>query len=359
MSDWLGVLKTTLKQYAKGETDAFSKRSVAFAYLKDRGKMTTRQTGQKVNWKIKTGIPNPGPYVDAAARQTLQRNNYWQEAELDWCAYDWREGLSKMDLLKNQAGPTQIIDMMKSTISGQTEGFQRQFAIDFYKDGNLGANLGRIHGIESFFGAGSTLGNGVFNPDDTYAGLDTDLGAIDGSAPSGGTWPDGVLTTPAYDCWSPLILSSTSTAFGNGATWKENCDNIVQHALTWSGRNGQGTPPARTILTDSIYYNAFLAQQRVKERFVASDTLSTAYKTGRQSVNFGGVDIVCDFDCPSSTAYGIVWEVMELKSMQPEMFVTDQEYCSDQKMWKLGIDFYGALINYTIRGHFKIAELGS
>lgn len=356
MASWQGSVIATINQYIKGRTDAVERNSVVLAMLKDKNRLTTgaKNSGETVVWNVLYKLPSTTVYEDMAVRQ-FPRPNLLKQASLPWGSYDTSTAISKHDLLKNR-GAEKMTDLLQTMIDASMESMVQTFCRDLYVDGT---GTRKVHGFGSWFGTGATLSNGVFNPSDTYAGLSTALGNYGGTATSA-TWPNGNTTTPEYDFWSPLIVSSTSTAFGTDATWAANAVNILRKAKTWSDRNSRMDGRATTFITDPAYYSDLLAQLELKERVVASDATTKLAKLGFQTVNYQGLECTHEYFCPASQGFGICWDVLELKSQQEDLFESAEKVFSEtDKSWRMGVDFYGQLVSKSIRPHFNVQELGS
>lgn len=355
MANWQGQLVATLSKYVKGKVDAIEKKSVAFAMLKNKGRITTgtANSGIQTEWNVQYRMPTTNSYEDMQVR-TFSRPSTMKRATLPWCSYDCCFALSKEDRLKNR-GEQQMTNLWQVTMDAAVKSMERKFQTDVYADGNGGS--ANIHGFNSWFGVGATLSNGAFNPSDTYAGISTALGAYGGSAPSSGTWPSG-LPSAEYDFWSPMILSSTSSAFGSSATWLANCADILRKAKVWSDRN-MSDGLVDTFITTGDYYEALSAKLELKEQVIVNPN-SPAVKLGFPVITFHGMEVLHEPFCPNATGYGINFSVLELMSLQDELFPVEAEvYSETDKSWRMGLDFYGQMKSESIRSHFKVAELGS
>lgn len=353
MTIWNGQLNATIKKYVKGKTDAYSRAMAAWGALEQNGRITTGHSGTNVVWNVAMKTNLAREYEDMQGRE-FRRHDLLKQATLPWAAYDSTFALSKQDLLMNR-GQEQITNLLEANITSMTDGMRQRLAGAIYQDGVPTA--AGLHGFMSWFGAGATLSNGFFNPSDTYAGLSTALGTYGGTAPTT-TWPVGKTESCEYDFWSPLILSATSTAWGSAATWAANCLDILMSAHTMVQRNAENPGPKHVFMSPT-WYRDLLRQITVKEQVIVGNTQMMA-KLGYTSVNFYGMEIVLDYYCPDANAFGINCDVLELMSMQNEVFSTDAKVTSEiDKTDRYGMDFIGQLKQASPRNDFRVAELGA
>lgn len=357
MASWQGSLIATLNKYIKGKIDSFDRRSVLYMMLKQNGRIVTGApaAGENTVWNVQHRLPTTQVYEDMAFRNA-GRTNLLKQASLPWGLYDCPSALSKFDLLKNK-GEAEMTNLLAMTAASNLKSMEQRISQDLYADG---AGTNQIHGFNTWSGSGATLSNGVFNPSDTYATLSTALGNYGGTAPTGGTWPDGVTLTPQYDFWSPLLVSSTSTAFGATNTWAANCRTILRKTKIWADNKGAENRGPTTAVMSANYYNDLKAALEVTEMSTFSDAHAKLTKFGFPAIEVEGMAITHEYWCPSSCVFGINWDVLELRSLQDDVFHVDEKLYNDaDKSWKLGADAYIQLVHYALPPMFKIAEYGS
>lgn len=358
MASWQGSLIATLNKYIRGKINSYERRSVLYMMLKKNGRIVTGapSAGENTVWNIQFRLPTTNVYEDMAFRNPA-RQNLNKQASLPWGLYDCPSALSKFDLLKNK-GEAQMTDLLAQLAESNLKSMEQKISNHMYQS-NSGTN--QIAGFNTWGGsAGATLSNGVFNPSLTYAGLNTALGAYGGAAPTGGTWPDGVTENPEYDFHSPLLVSSTSTAFGNTATWAANCLQILRKTKIWSDNKGADNRGPSTAVMSAAYFNDLKAQLETKDQAIITNQHPDMVKFGYPNISVEGMDITHEYWTPASSVFGINWDVLELRSLQDDVFHVDEKLYNDaDKSWKLGADAYIQLVHWALPPMFKISELGS
>lgn len=356
MAGWQGRLTATLSKYIKGKVDAFDRKSPLWALMKADGRMVYGGTGNKMEWNLKVKLPTTVAYTDMQTR-TFNRHDLLRRLTLEYIAYDCTSAVSKLDVLANR-GQEQMTNMIQEAVDAISDSMEQQLLADFYAD--IADDSTKLAGFGSWENSGSTLSNGVFNGSGTYAGLSCVLGDLGGSAPSSGTWPNGVTTTPQYDAHTPLHLSSTSTAFGATATWEANALAILRQGVMWASRNSMGEGRPTLFVTTQDYMSKLFALLEARERLSIQSATPKLAKFGFNAVTYYGLECIDDYWCPNATGHGLNMDALELHSMQADIFSPLEKKDSEiDKTTRLGMDFYGQLKSSVIRGHFDVAERGS
>jgi hypothetical protein len=230
-----------------------------------------------------------------------------------------------------------------------------QFADEWYIDGNASGNAKRIHGLESWFAATQTIdisagtartanaADRVGYPSDTYAGLSTILGNYGGSWT--GSWPTGTGDAH-YDFWSPVIINYTSSDFsGTADTWAAQGDEAIRYMIIKCQKNKSRKGQLDLVMIDSTMYEGFLNLIESKERFISRpgrNEGSLAKLGFTDTVNWDGVDVTWEYGVPPSVGYGANLDGMELRSLQPTLFVPEgPDFDIASQSWRFSIDFYG------------------
>lgn len=356
MAGWQGRLTATLSKYLKGKVDAFERKSPLWALMKSDGRMVYGGSGNKIEWNMQVKLPTTSVYTDMQTR-TFVRHDLLKRLTLDYIAYDCTGAVSKLDMLANR-GNEQMTNLLQTEVDGIAKSMENKLLADFYYD--IADDANRLAGFGSWENVGSSLSNGVFNGSGTYAGLSTVLGDLGGSAPTSGTWPNGVTETPQYDAHTPLHLSSTSTAFGASATWEANALNILRNAVLWASKNSRGEGKPTLFVTTQDYMSKLFALLEARERLSIQSATPKLAKFGFNTITYYGLECVDDYWCPAATGHGLNMDALELHSMQPDVFSPLEKKDSEiDKTTRFGMDFFGQLKSSTIRGHFDVAERGS
>jgi hypothetical protein len=351
------VVNTTIANYIRGEENNILRNRKLTAIMREKGRISLNWSGTKMDWKVRyrRGAIQGFSHADTMSFKPVDR---WKTAELEWRGYNTTELMTKLDRLKN-ASTQAIINTYSELAKSLLDDMEEAFGDELYIDGNAAGNSKRIHGIESFMGAGASIGGLVRQPNDTFAGLSTNLGFYGGNWT--GDWPTG-KGDAHYDFWSPLLVDYTGSGWAASTkTWPNTCLEALRFATIKTMKNK--TPKGRLdmhLLNDEMYRQALEAvdsKVRINAQHNASN--STLVKLGYTDVfNYDGVDVTFEYGTPVNTGYGFNCDQMHLCSMQNALFVPDgPDWDIASKAWRLSLDFFGncrwncryfhKLFNYT------------
>lgn len=339
--DWSRVVNTTISNYIKGEEVNILRNRKLTAMLKSRGRITMNWSGNDMNWKVRYRRAPMTGYADTDTL-TFQRRDRWKTANLGWRGYSATDAMTKGERLKNR-GVQAIINVYSQIAQSLMEDMEESFSDEFYINGNATGNSKRMHGIESFMAGTAQAGNYVALPNATFANLNTNLGSYGGNWT--GTWPTGTGDA-SYDFWSPLLVDYTNTAWtATTKTWPNTCVEALRFAIIKSLKNKTLKGKLDVFFLNDELYRQFLSLLDSKQRILiqSNESNSTLIKLGFTDVqNFDGVDITYEYGTPVNVGYGINVDQMEVRSMQPQLFVPDgPDYDIASKSWRFSIDFFG------------------
>ena len=296
---------------------------------------------------------------------TFSRRDRWKTAQLEWRGYAATDSMTKLEKLKNK-NVEAIIKVYSEIAVHLMADMEDQFGDEFYIDGNAAGNSKRIHGVKSFLGtSGASTLAPIGKPNSTYAGLVATLGnyggtwsGITGAEPAG-TWPTGTGDAH-FDFWSPLIVDYTSAvSVANGGwaattkTWPNTCEEAIRFGLIKSRKNKSARGMIDLILLNDDLYRQFEDKFSAKERLNVQrgDKKGGLYALGFEDmINFEGCEISYEYGLPSTEGYGFPIEMMELASLQDQLFVPngpDEDIASQS--FRFSIDFFGNLQCRSIR----------
>jgi hypothetical protein len=350
MAEWSRVVNTTTHDWLRGEEVNVLRNRKLLALMKEKGRISFNHFGDAVNWKVQY---KQVPLQGAADGDTLTfpRRDRWKSAQLDWRGYASTDSMTKKERLMNRS-TAQLVDMYADIAKLLMQDMKTQFGQEFYVDGYASGNEKRLHGIESFMGGSVAQTNQPIElPSKSYAGLNTDLGSYGGNWT--GNWPDG-LGDAHYDFWSPLQIDYTNTlAAASGGwqsstqTWPNVCTEALNYGIIYTQKNRTMEEKLDVVLLDVLLYRQFKDAMRVKERIEVqrNGAESKLVKLGfEDTLNMDGCDITSEYGIPANTGYGFNVDMMELRSMQGQMFVPNgPEYNQGTMSWRFVIDFWGNL----------------
>lgn len=352
MADWSRIVNTTIRQYVRGEEVNVLRNRKVTAMLKSKGRISFNHSGDGIDWKVRYKRAPLFGYADTDTL-TFSRRDRWKTAFLDWRGYSITDSQTKMEKLKNK-GTEAIVKIYDSIARNLMEDAEDQFGDEFYVDGYATGNGRRLIGIESFMGnTGVSTAVPIAVNDDSYAGLDTDLGAYNGTWT--GNWPVGTGDAH-YDFWTPLLVDYTS-AITNSATnvgwrastktWDNTCLEALRFGIIHSRKNKTAKGMLDFILLNDELYRAFVENQAVKERINTNrgQKASGLVALGFDDVTYyEGCEITYEYGVPSTVGYGWNIDQMELKSLQDQLFVPEgPDYDIASKSWRFSVDVFGQI----------------
>lgn len=358
MPDWTRIVNTTMHEFIRQEEPQVIRNRKLSALMLERGRITMNHSGDIMDWKVRFKQAPMVGFTDGDTLNFAQRDK-WRTAQLPWRGYASTDSMTKMQREKNKSSEA-IIKLFSAMTETLMEDMDQQFGEEFYVDGELGGNSKRLHGLESLFGA-SAPGAGalIAAPNDTYAGLLTNLAGYGGSWT--GTWPTGTGDAH-YDFWSPLIVSYTNTGWtATTKTWPNTCVESLRFGIIKGKKNSLKSTKLELVLMADELYRQFLDAYGVKENlYVTRGMESPLYKLGfTDTLNFDGIDLTYEYGVPAGCAYGLPIEQMELCSLQGQLFVpTGPEYNIVDQSYRVSLDFMGNLRIKGARYMTKWAALG-
>jgi hypothetical protein len=343
-TDWSRVIGTTLVTHLREEELTTFRRFKVFAALEGSGRVTMNSGGRGFDWQIRYKN-QPVTSNNGESPRVFSRHNLWQRAYLPYRGYTVTDQVTKREMLENR-GAQALIDVAGKMASRLQESMQEQLSKEVYIDGNAAGNEDRFHGLESVFGvkngvdtvnitdgtrrAGGNAADPFFYPDDEYAGLSTELGAVAGAQTEAGAWPSA-QADPEYDYYSPLIVNCKSTYFGGASqTWKDQCLEAIREGVHNAKRNDTRESQIDMILVHRSMYIDLLNRLDARERAIVSKT------NGLRSYGFGdvvevdGIEVSTEYAVPNNSGYGISLGNMEMRCMEGQLMVGEGPYYNEE-----------------------------
>jgi hypothetical protein len=339
--DGIRLINSTISRYIKGQTVNILRNKKLPALLKSKGRFTFNWDGLDMVWRVKV---RRAPMQGFADNDTLnfQKRERTRTATLPYRGYSLTDQITKFERLKNR-GNSQIINLFSEMVENLMKDADEAFGQEFYSDGNLSANAKKMHGLESFLGAGSAQGDFCRAPSDTFANLSTVLGALGGVWT--GTWPSGYGDTQ-YDAWSPTLVDYSGAGWeADVKEWANTCTEALRYAIIKTNKNKSMQGRIDMFMVTDDMYREFLNKLDEKQRIQvqSNSSNSTLIKLGFTDVtNWDGCDITYEYGVPADTGYGINCDEMEVRSMQSRLWESDgPTWDQAARAWRLVIDFMG------------------
>jgi hypothetical protein len=352
MADWLRLVATTINEYNRTAEVNILRNHKVYAMLLDRGQISFNHSGLNLEWRVE--------YKEAPVQGYEQSDTVnfapidrWKVATLPWRGYTATDAVGDMEKEKNKGEPA-IIKIFSETNNRLMRDVTTRLSEEIYIDGNASGNEKRFHGIESFLGnAGTNTKMPVLRPDDSYAGLTTDLGDYNGTWTTTGTdttvtdWPTGTGDSH-YDYWSPLIVNYQSTITTGAAegrvgwsastkTWPNTCREALRFGITHMvGRNTNRTGGLDMICASNEMYRQFKDKLEANERLVVAvgqGGKKNLYGLGfGDVVNYDGVEITSEYGVPAGVAYG--WSIpnVEINALTSKLVATQGPFYDEASL---------------------------
>jgi hypothetical protein len=288
-----------------------------------------------MDWRIQYKLhPMEGNTGETA--RTFDRKNLWVTAILDWRGYQATDAISERELQEAKDSKNALIKVIDGFSERIETSIKQGLAQQAYVDGNASGNEKFWHGLESFMGATQTVNSStgaartanaadyVGYPNDTYAGLSTELANKGGAQYSGSVWPNG-NADPEYDYFSPLLVNYTCTGFGGATdTWVAQGDEAMRYGIIHSQRNDLGAPVNEIWLARNLYYD-FLNLIDGKEQIMTNGD------TGKKGLGFGnkvmfdGVPVTWDTAIANNVGYGLNFANISLRCMYDSVVTVSKD----------------------------------
>ena len=347
-TDWARTIGTTLVLHLKEEELATFRKYKIFALLEGSGRVAMNQGGRGFDWEVRYRN-QPVTSNTGESPRVFARHNLWQRANLPYRGYSVTDMVTKREMLENR-GVSQLIDVAGKMASRLQESMQEQLGQEIYIDGNAPGNENRWHGLESIFGTdGETINiatgapraadaeDPFAAPNDVYAGLSTELGALggaqrdefcDGSTPC--SWPY-VPCDPEYDYYSPLIVNYTSTYFGGEEqTWKDQCIEAMREGVQHAKRNDTKESQIDLILLNRKLYIDFLNRLDSRERAIVTKTAGLRSYGFGDVVELDGIETSTEYAIPTGCGYALSIGNMEMKCMEGQLMTGEGPYYNEE-----------------------------
>lgn len=361
------VVNTNAPKYMKGAEDLTLRDRLLLAMLRRRGRLLMNQSGPECNWTVKFAEPTVEAYA-AGALLSFAPNDLYRTLGLDWRGYKVTDKMTDKEYLMNR-GKTAIVKRYDKTLGNLTDALRNHFCGELFIDGYAPNNQNRLHGLESFFGTGTTAAGDICaQPSDSYAGHSTVL------ATEGGVWTSDLTTSPnanlsndwpygsgdaSYDWLAPKVANYVSSGWGTGSqTWRDNCDLAMRQLKIWVTRTAgrEGRPDIALLADDMLYEFKNKMDAKLRDPLPHPEARDLGFP---DTLNYEGMAVQGDFDCPAGTGYVMNVDKMVIASLQNQLFASKgPEYSieADAYLFSAGI---WANVRYQPKFFGKLAAVQS
>lgn len=267
-------MPTTIQQYTStwqarldNVTDLTIRQRPLLSLMSGRGRITGPNGGTFVEWPLFVQATKPHGF-DRNTPPTYVAPDNLRMARLEWSAYQRGEALHVLDLEQNM-GKEQFINILDNAYKSVEKSFSQEWPDYWFQDGTTANETMPIFGLKSalrYYAAATATAAAprqgyqgkVRLPNGTYGGYDTTLGAQSGNwrgdnastsyvdsalagTPTFLWWPEGT-GDGKYDMWSPLVINTTSQAWGTSPAASFNttyCEDQLDFGINYTSRLNQ------------------------------------------------------------------------------------------------------------------------
>jgi hypothetical protein len=362
---WAEQAATVITKHLKGAEPVIMANQVFPAMLMKKGRIKYNCAGTDFDWPVRFRRRRGMPIADTE-EVTLSRVQQHRRAKLDYKAYVLSDLYTKLDALANRTP-----ESLTALLSNNTESLIDDLKVDFGRqlmyNGDSTGNTQRITGYNSIFKHAGTASVNPLVADNngSYAQLNLARQAYGGTWSVASTWPLAGWGTEEYDFWTPLIINYTSASWANGATWANNCLEVLGYLTSVQLRHESKEDRIELIMLDLTLFNDFKTALRLKERINVTSTSSDVYQLGfTEAIDFDGTSVLPSVvpqpgqSTTDPVGFGINFSTMELMSMQSQLFVADSEPISAiRRTGAITADFMGNLRIRRPRTQAKLEKI--
>lgn len=377
-TDWARAIGTTITNYLREEELATFRKFKVFAALEDKGNVVMNQAGLGLNWQVRYRN-QPVSGNNGETPRVFARQNLWVDANLPYRGYQVTDAIYKREMLENR-GQQALINIAGGMAQRLKESMEQHLSTEVWVDGNAAGNELRFHGIESMMAIDGTIDSTQVDkvvkraankadmfgfPADTYAGINTGLGAVSGTQIKG-IWPNGVCD-PDFDFYSPVVVNYTSTAFGakdpTGAaiaapTWKDNCVAATREGIHQARRNDTRDAQIDMVIIDRRMFVDFLNNLDAKERTIVSRTNGLKSFGFTDVFELDGVEVSTEYGVPDGCGYGLSIANLELHCMEGQLMTAEgPDYLIDGQSYRYVVSVLANLKFKSPRSFFKLQAI--
>lgn len=342
-----------IPHFSRVVSDRTLRQRLLWAKLKSDGRVVTNKASDEfrlpTEWKESTArIFAPGATVTYESIDRLKHTvfNTVKYINTDMIT-DYETVVAK--------GPDAIVDRSADIVKKLGADLEKLLSKHLYNDGY--ANAGQILGFDSWAGTGTTVTADILaKPDDSYGGLDTDLGAY------GGTWSDDMSTNPnasvnsdwpfgqgdtTYDFHTPKLFNWSSTSWPSGAsnTFINTGGYTIRGMITAIARTGGVDAKPKLVIMDSKLFVDFKNLMDDSARNILPHQEGRDLGFPMDVLNYEGLMVTHEYDCPANCLYMLSTQHMELAVCTGDVIdVKPVTYESGNLSYNYATTFYGQLM---------------
>lgn len=377
-NEWVGILDTLAPKYLKGASDLTIRKRLALAMLERRGRITYNHTGYNLIWTVQHMEPPVESYADGG-QIDFTRHDLWKRAEIDWRGYRATDMMTEKE--KDMLGDdVAIVNRYTQILPNLSGAVRNKIGTELYIDGYAAGNENRLCGAGSWAGTTTTVALDLCGqPDDSYAGIDTDLAqygswsaalaATAAGVPGRGQnslatdWPEGTGDS-GYDFWSPKLVNHHSSGWvgtdvSTQRPWAYTCEKVLRRTIQWLSLTAGTDGPSLLCLMAGDMMTAFKDTMSAKQQIVVphKESEDLGFPT---VLNFEGMALQTEYGVTGGTAWVFNMDKLELCSLKPELLGRiGPDWDPRSASWLFQVGVFANLKFDSPKYFAKIADLDS
>jgi hypothetical protein len=355
--DWQRHAQSTLAQHLREQEKSILRNYLIGALVQNGGRVLYNESGRGFTWPVLYKLHEVQGDVGMGLR-SFQPTSQFQTAGLPYRGYHVTDSISRGEFLQNR-GPEAVINIFNGMGERMNQSLSQKLGPMYYVDGAATGNEKGWHGFETMYGANGTtnITSGATRntqraanaadptgyADDTYAEIDTELGAYGGQAESNVYWLEGDPSTE-YDVWTPPIINYTSSYFSATATFEANGRKAMRYLLTHgSRRGGKDRQPSNIALARNLWIQFLNAHDSKQQINVGTGLVEWELGFG-ETQKFDGASVTPDTAAPNSCGYAFNPKNITIRCQTGQMFEPESEpYSSIDQSYKFVVSHAGNL----------------
>lgn len=328
----LQAIRATTEKYLKNYVDHTLRHRFLLSYLQKAGRIVTGESGTALNWRIK--VRRPQVSTTSGGRLSWSNTDVYEPMNVGYAQMHSTNKLDRNTLLINK-GEEQIINLVDEMAKDCSAAIGDALCAGVYVDGSSDSN--QLTGLQTFIRPDVGANTDRIAPPASgseYAGKSMVLGALGGrwsallpaderftTLPATATdWPEG-SGDPEYDFLAFKGFNYTGAWSSGTNNWTVNCEKLLRRGqVAISALGGSGAAPSVHVMSRGMY-NDFQDSVQDRERLSLSDY---ATKLGfPDTMQYSGVLLNWDYDCPPAVAYSLNPAEMALRVVTDQLFYTD------------------------------------
>lgn len=321
----INTVRTAAPLYMKQYSDLTKRSHMLFSMMESWGNIEYNASDAARVWQVMVRQPTVSTFSNTT-NKTFQDHSAFEQMTVGIRGYEATDLLKEKEFKLNQ-GQTQLVNLYDFKMKNLSQSVMERLQEFVYRDGDADGQNG-FQGIESCLkpensntggsdADGTSSGDRIVLPKDSYGGLSTELGSLGGTwsadLPAGermnktqganNDWPYGIGSS-SYDATSPTLVAYNSADWG-ATTWESNVEECVREAGTiLRSKNGYQSGDIAILLAPNLYpqaENYYSTRFRIAQPYSGGDQGFSV----PQSLYIDGVALKSEYGVPAGVGYAV------------------------------------------------------